>query len=49
MLQKDNLVLSGEVKVVFEKIITPFGNSGKADVPKRYLGRRAYVILAKND
>ncbi|MCW7077057.1 MAG: DUF2080 family transposase-associated protein [Candidatus Syntrophoarchaeum sp.] len=27
-----------EVEVVFEKKVTPFGNSAKVDAPKRYLG-----------
>ncbi|MHC1604563.1 MAG: DUF2080 family transposase-associated protein, partial [Candidatus Methanofastidiosia archaeon] len=29
--------------------VTPFGTSAKADVPKRYLGRRAYVVIVKDD
>ncbi|MHC1565278.1 MAG: DUF2080 family transposase-associated protein [Candidatus Syntropharchaeales archaeon] len=37
-----------EVEVVFEKKVTPFGNSAKVDVPKRYLGWRAYVIVVKD-
>ncbi len=31
-----------------ERTITPIGTSAKADVPKRYIGRRAYVIIIKN-
>ncbi|RLF43028.1 MAG: hypothetical protein DRN29_10680, partial [Thermoplasmata archaeon] len=27
---------------------TPFGTSAKADVPKKYIGRRVYVIITKN-
>jgi putative transposon-encoded protein len=42
-----SFVLSDEVEVVFEKVVTPFGTSGKLDVPKRYIGRRAYVIVLK--
>jgi len=32
---------------VYEKTVTPFGNSGKVDVPKKYLGKRVYVIVLK--
>ncbi|MHC1598123.1 MAG: DUF2080 family transposase-associated protein [Candidatus Methanofastidiosia archaeon] len=28
---------------------SPFGNSGKADVPKRFIGRMAYVLILKED
>lgn len=39
--------LSEEVEVVYEKRVTPFGTSGKIDAPKRFIGRRAYVIIVK--
>jgi len=32
----------------YVRTITPFGTSAKADVPRRYIGRRAYVIIAKD-
>jgi len=25
----------------------PFGNSAKADVPKKYIGKKVYVIVTK--
>lgn len=28
-----------------EKHVTPFGNSGKVDCPKRFIGKRAYLII----
>jgi len=37
------------VEIVFEKTITAFGNSAKADVPKRYLGKRAYVLILADE
>jgi putative transposon-encoded protein len=40
-------VLTDEVEVVFERVVTPFGTSGKVDVPKRYVGCRAYVVVLK--
>jgi putative transposon-encoded protein len=27
--------------------VTPFGNSAKVDAPKKYRGRRAYVVILK--
>jgi len=30
-----------------ERTITPIGTSAKADVPRKYLGRRAYVVIIK--
>lgn len=35
------------VEGFLERTITPIGTSAKADVPKKYLGRRAYVIIIK--
>ncbi|MEA3329296.1 MAG: DUF2080 family transposase-associated protein [Nanoarchaeota archaeon] len=31
----------------FEKVITKFGTNAKLDVPKRYIRRRAYVMIQK--
>lgn len=39
--------LTDEVELLYEKIITPFGTSAKIDAPKRYIGKRAYVIILK--
>ena len=35
------------VEGFLERIITPIGTSAKADVPRRFLNRRAYVIIIK--
>ncbi|MCL5988952.1 MAG: DUF2080 family transposase-associated protein [Candidatus Thermoplasmatota archaeon] len=32
---------------MYEKTVTPFGNSGKVDVAKKYIGKRVYVIVLK--
>ena len=39
--------LTDNVEVLYEKTITPFGNSAKLDAPKKYIGKRAYVIILK--
>ncbi|MFH0752234.1 MAG: DUF2080 family transposase-associated protein [archaeon] len=33
---------------MYERKITPFGNSAKLDAQKKYIGRRAYVIVLKD-
>jgi len=47
-LLKGNLVLKEKVEVVYEKVITKFGNSAKIDAPKKYIGMRAYVVIVKD-
>ena len=37
-----------KVEGFLERTITPIGTSAKADVPKRFLNRRAYVIIVKD-
>ena len=46
-LNTEEIKLSDEVECFYEKIVTPFGTSAKIDAPKRYRGRRAYVIILK--
>jgi len=46
---KGELTLTDEFEVILERKVTQFGTSAKADVPKRYMGRRVYVIVTKED
>jgi len=41
-------VLREQVELIYEKKITPFGNSAKIDAPKKYRDWRAYVIIVKD-
>jgi len=41
------ITLTDEVDIIYEKRVTTFGTSAKLDAPKKYIGRRAYVILLK--
>ena len=45
---KDKIILTDEVEIVYEKRVTPFGNSAKVDAPKKYIGKRAYVVILKD-
>jgi putative transposon-encoded protein len=42
-----DLLIKESVEVIYEKRITPFGNSAKVDAPKKYIGKRAYVVVVK--
>lgn len=41
---RNKLIIEG-VKFYFEKEITKFGNSAKIDCPKKYLGKKAIIII----
>ena len=47
-ITKERIILRDEVETIYEKRTTPFGNSAKLDVPKKYIDRRAYVIILKD-
>ena len=47
MTTKD-VVLTDKVEVFYEKKVTSFGTSAKVDAPKKYIGKRAYVIILKD-
>jgi putative transposon-encoded protein len=36
-----------QIEGFLERTVTPIGTSAKADVPKKYIGRRVYVIIVK--
>ena len=47
-LNKGKLTLKDEeIEGFLERIVTPIGTSAKADVPRKYLGKRVYVIVTK--
>lgn len=47
-LKKGELILKDkDIEGFLERRVTPFGTSGKVDCPKRYMGRRVYLIVCK--
>lgn len=47
-LNKGKLALKDdEIEGFLERTVNPIGTSAKVDVPRRYLKRRAYVIICK--
>jgi putative transposon-encoded protein len=48
-IKKGNLILTNsKIEGFLERIVTRIGTSAKADVPKRYLGKRVYVVVTKD-
>jgi putative transposon-encoded protein len=48
-LKKEELILKdSEIEGFLERVVTRFGTSAKADVPRKYIGRRVYVIISKS-
>ena len=47
-VKKGDLTIKENVEVIYERRITPFGNSAKLDAPKKYIGKRAYVIIVND-
>jgi len=47
-LKNETLVLQEKDVLGFmEKTVTPFGNSAKVDCPRKFVGKRAYLIICK--
>ena len=47
-LKNETLVLEDkEILGFIEKKVTPFGTSAKVDCPRKYIGKRAYLIICK--
>ena len=48
-LKKEELILTNnKIEGFLERTVTPLGTSAKADVPKRYIGKRVYIIVTKD-
>lgn len=45
IIKNNNLEVKDNVEIVFEKIITKFGNSAKVDIPKKFIGRRTFIVI----
>ena len=48
-LDNGNLTLEEKnIEGFLERTVNSIGTSGKVDVPKRFIGKRAYVIIVDN-
>jgi len=48
-LTKGDLTLKDKIEGFLERVVSPIGNSGKVDCPKRFIGRRAYLLIAEKE
>ena len=54
MARKITAISGGKIKIednveeMFEKIINPYGNGAKIDSQKKFIGKKAIVIILKN-
>ena len=42
-------ITDDEIEGILERTVTKQGTSAKADVPRRYLGKRVYAIITKSE
>ena len=53
MPRKVIAVKGGKIKIednveeIYEKIVTPYGNGAKIEAQKKYIGRKAFVVILK--
>ncbi len=47
-LERGMLTIQDEIEILFEKVVTKFGTSAKLDIPKKYIGRKVYVMVQKD-
>ena len=45
IIDKSTLTLKG-IKCFLERVVKPFGTSGRIDFPKEFIGKKVYVIIA---
>jgi len=41
------ILITDDVEEIYEKTVTPYGNGAKIDSQKKYIGRKAFVIILK--
>jgi putative transposon-encoded protein len=47
VLTKGRLILTEEIEGFIRKKVTPFGTGAKVDCPKEFIGRTAYLVIAR--
>jgi len=46
-MKEQNELYVKDIVGFFEKKVTPFGSGAKVDCPKKYLGKRVYLVILK--
>jgi len=45
-IKENELVIKdGKVLTIYERNVTKYGNGAKIDYPKKYMNKRAYVVI----
>ena len=44
IVEKTTLTLSG-IRCFVERVVKPFGTSGRIDFPKEFIGKKVYVVV----
>jgi len=47
-IEGGKLNIQDNVKEIFEKIVTPYGNGAKIDAQKRNIGKKAIIIILED-
>ena len=47
-VKEGDLHIKEKVECIYERVITPFGNSAKVDAQKKWIGKRAYMLVLKD-
>ena len=42
------IIIKDDVEEIYEKEVTPYGNGAKIDSQKKYIGRKAFVIIVNS-
>ena len=48
IIKKSTLTLKG-IKGFLERVVKPFGTSGRIDFPKEFIGKRVFVVVIEDD
>lgn len=49
VLDNKLIMTDDEIEGILERTVTKQGTSAKADVPRKYLGKRVYVIITRSE
>lgn len=41
--------ITDTVEEIYEKKITPYGNGAKVDAPKKFIGKKVFIVVLKDD
>jgi len=48
LVRKTSLTLKG-IKGFLERVVKPFGTSGRIDFPKEFIGKKVYVVVMEDE